>query len=369
MPFIRKSNKHSNPKERYTNLELLRILAALFVVIVHYNNAGSGKAFLYTESMTLHHQILMMFEMLAICAVNIFVMISGYFLCTSTRVNLWKILRLYIDVIIFSVLRYFLYCLLGEEIFSLPNLLRRFIPLNWYVAVYCGLYLISPYLNQILQSKSRSQFRFLLLVFFFVFSVWPSGVEFLSKAFDFSPNSLSPISNQGSLDGYTLINFILMYFLGSYCRIHGRTNPSPRKSLYALLAYFSCTVVNTLYANFFFGRAASYCNPLVVIQTVAIFIVFQNLTIQSKAINTISSCAFGVYLMHSFFFPYCQIERFVTGNPILIPIHVLGSSLLIYTICALIYWPYNKVMSSLITSFQNKFGPLAYDMDGIYGKP
>ena len=298
--------------------------------------------------------------MLAICAVNVFVMISGYFLCTSSQVKISKIIRLYIDVLFFSLLQYCLNCLLKDSTFHLRSFLERFVPLNWYVAVYSGLYLLFPYLNQILQNKSCEQFRFMLLIFFFVLSVWPSGVEFLSKALDFSPNSFSPISNQGSGDGYTLVNFILMYFLGAYCKLHGNQGTSSKQRIFAVLAYLGTTALNIVYAKFFLGRAASYCNPLVIMQKIAIFVFFQNLAIRSKVINLIASCSFGVYLIHAFFFSYCQIEKYVTGNPILIPIHVIVSSVLIYTISALIYWGYQKLCRPLFILLQEKLDFLSY---------
>ena len=351
----------SDKRERFSNLELLRIIATLFVVIIHYNNREGGKAFLYTEAMPVHYQSLLFIEMLAICAVNIFVMISGFFLCTSSRVRISKIFQLYIDVIFFSILRYSLSCLVETEIFTLRGFFERFIPLNWYVAVYSGLYLISPYLNQILQNKNRTQFRFMLLVFFFVLSIWPSGIEFLSKALHFEPRSLSPISNQGSGDGYTLVNFILMYFLGAYCRLHENEGASSKKCVYALLVFTGCVILNTVYANFFIGRATSYCNPLVVIQTVAIFVAFQNMRIQNKAINAIAACSFGVFLMHSFFFPFCQIQRFVTGNPLIIPLHLIVSIILIYAASGLLYWGYQKIFAPVFRLLQKKLSFLSYD--------
>lgn len=353
-------NLTQNRKERFSNLELLRILATIFVVIVHYNARGIGNAFFYTVEMPLHYRILLVFEMLAICAVNIFVMISGFFLCTATHVKVSKILCLYMDVIFFSVLRYVLHCLLQDTTFTLPDFWRSFIPQNWYVAVYSGLYLISPYLNIILRHINRAQFRFMLLVSFFVLSVWPSGVEFLSRALDVSPYSLSPVSYQGSGNGYTLVNFILMYFLGAYCRMHGSETQSSRKRGIAILIYLGCAFFNTLYANFLFDYATSYCNPFVVIQTVAIFVAFQSITIRSKAINAIAGCSFGVYLMHEFFLPYCQTERFVTGNPLRIPIHIIVSSLLIYAACALIYRAYRKMAGPVLRWIQNKLSFLSY---------
>ena len=357
-----KSLQKESRKERASNLELLRILAALFVIILHYNNTSLGKAFSYTESMPQHYQVLLILEILSICAVNIFVMISGYFLCTSTRAQVWKVIRLYIDVIFISVLRYCLYCVLGTESFTIASLFRRFIPLSWYTAVYCGLYLLHPYLNLMLKNRSRSQIRMMLLVFFFVCSLWPSGVEFASKALSFSPDSLSPISASGSGDGYTLMNFILMYFLGAYFRLY-QYNSTPTKQIcIGLIGYFACIMLNTVYANFFFGRATSYCNPLVIIQTVAIFIVFFNIKIQSKIVNALASCAFGVYLMHSFFLPWCQIEKYVTGSLWTIPIHAIICAVLIYAVCALIYGAYQKLFAPVFSWLQRILSFLNYEV-------
>lgn len=350
-------------KERKSNLELLRILAALFVIVLHYNNKGMGKAFAYTEAIPQHYQLLLHFEILTICAVNIFVMISGYFLCTSTQVQVWKVLRLYIDVIAMSVLRYVLYCATAIEQFSILALVQRLIPLSWYTAVYCGLYLISPYLNRMFRSLTRSQFRIMLLVFFFVLSIWPSGVEAASKVLDFSPESLSPISADGSGDGYTLVNFILMYLLGAYYRLHTSEEPYGKKCVYGLLVYCGCALVNTVYANIFFGRATSYCNPFVVIQTVAIFVVFQNLRVQSKVINEFASCAFGVYLLHSVFLPYVQIEKHVTGKMWVIPIHIIVSAILIFAASAAVYWIYQKMLNPIFKWCQKKLSFLSYGTD------
>lgn len=349
-------------KERNSNLELLRILAALFVIILHYNYPDGGKAFLHTQAMPQNYQILLIFEMLAICAVNIFVMISGYFLCTSTKVQVWKVIKLYIAVMFFSVLQYSLACLLGNNTFTVRRFLGHFIPANWYVSVYSGLYLISPYLNQILKGRTRSQFRFMLLLFFLILSVWPSGIEFFGEIIGFSPIALTPISRQGSNDGYTLINFILLYFIGAYFRLHEDDGPSAKKLRNGLVVYIACALLNTVYANFFLNHATSYCNPLVVIQTVAIFVVFQNIRIRSRAVNAIASCSFGVYLMHGFFYPFCQVEKHVTGNLWVIPIHAIVSVILIYAASALVYWVYQKLFTPVFAWLQRKLRFLSYDV-------
>lgn len=351
--------------QRQSNLELLRILAALFVVILHYNNSSIGKAFVYASDLKLHYEILLFFEAMSICAVNIFVMISGYFLCTAKQVKLWKVLRLYIDVIILSVLNYFMDCWLGSSTFSPKGIILSLIPKNWYVAVYSGLYLIFPYLNRIIQHSTRTQCRFMLLIFFFVLSIWPFGIQALGGLFNYSTTTMNPISLQGHGDGYTLVNFILLYLVGAYFRIFESKSRSVKKQYYAILIWVVCIVLGTILGNISSSSAFSYCSPLVIIQTVATFAVFQNMQFYSKTINVIASCSFGVYLFHQFFYQFCNIQRFVTGNPLLIPAHIVLCALLIYTASALIYWAYQKAFEPIFGWLKRKLDFLSYSQDGL----
>lgn len=348
--------------QRHSNLELLRILAALFVVILHYN---MGTAFASTANMPVNYGILLFFESLSLCAVDIFVMISGYFLCTAKQVKIWKVLRLFMDVSIMSALIYSLKCILGDQFFTLREFLLSFIPLNWYVSVYAGLYLLFPFLNHIVQNRTRSQYQFMLLVFFLVLSVWASVIEVPAALFGPSYNALSPIGLSGNDDGYTLVNFLLMYFLGAYFRLHESAEFSPKRRNRALCVYLGVAVVSTMISTVALGWLISYCNPLIVIQAVAIFVVFQNIRIQSKLINSIAGCAFGVYLIHPFFYRFCQIHRFVTGNPLVIPFHLVLCAVLIYAVSALIYRIYQNMFGSVFRWLQKKLNFLSYTADGF----
>lgn len=96
-------------KDRNSNIELLRIVATVGVIILHYNNIESGKAFLYTENIGINYQLLLMLELLSICAVNIiFIIISGFFLCESNKLSVKKPIILLAEVVIFQYVRYIL---------------------------------------------------------------------------------------------------------------------------------------------------------------------------------------------------------------------------------------------------------------------
>jgi len=362
MPHKVVSHPVAIKKERNSNMELLRIIATLFVIIVHYNNKNNGKGFLYTESLQQHYMVLICFEMLAICAVNIFVMISGYFMCYSKKATLTKVFSLYIDVMCCAVIRYFLDCTIGSASFSISKMLYLMIPLSWYVAVYSALYLLSPYLNKLIHSLTASQFRRLLIMGFLVYSVWPSCLELTTALTGVKLTSMNPISTQGSGAGYTIVNFVLLYFIGAYLRIHKNERATLGTRWKSLGVYIACTVLLVLYSKVYFSGAVSYCNPVVIIQTIAIFRVFQSIELKSKSINAIAKYSFGVYLLHGYFFKYFHIEAFTTGRLLLIPFHITVTAILIYAICAVIFCIYRKLAGPIIDKALENLQFLSYEV-------
>lgn len=298
--------------------------------------------------------------MMAICAVNVFVMISGYFMCELSKVDISKPLLLFLEVIVFSSIRYVLDCATGANTLSVGGLFHCLIPLNWYVSVYVALYLISPCLNKIIRGMTNSQFRIMLIVGLLVFSIWPSILDAASAVTRKDFNALSSIGAQGSESGYTIINFILMYFLGAYVRKFARGR---RTVLVPFTVYMLSIVLLIFYTRISFAGALSYCNPIVITQAVSLFQIFHSMQIHSKLINSVASCSFGVYLLHTYFFRYIQIKRFVTGNIVLIPLHIIVSSILIYAICAVIYWGYTNTLRRVLSKWVKKFSFISYQIN------
>lgn len=362
MTHIETLEKTENTNVRESNLELLRIIATIFVIILHYNNVGIGGGFRYTADLGYHYHVLLGFEMISICAVNIFIMISGYFMCAPRKTDISKPILLYLEVILFTFLKYGMNLATKGVSFSLGAFLRCLLPLNWYVTVYIALYLISPFLNKIIRGISLPQFRKLLIVSMVCFSVWPSILDAVQAVTGIDLSELSPLGIQGSGNGYTIVNFVLMYFIGAYLKVSAEE--SKHASIFrSVAAYLICSILLILYTRISFSGALSYCNPIVILQAVALFRVFQSLQIKSIAINVAASCSFGVYLLHTNFFPYFLIEHFVTGQLFWIPIHVLVTAILIYTACAVIYWLYAKTLRSTLIKVLKKINILTYEFD------
>ncbi len=67
--------------------------------------------------------------------------------------------------------------------------------------------------------------------------------------------------------------------------------------------------------------AWEYCNPLIIIEAVIIFILFSKLIIGVNIIiNESAQAFFSVYLLHNWFLPYVGAKKYVQGN-----IFVLGA--------------------------------------------
>ena len=85
----------SNEKPRQLNMEILRIVAMLMIITLHYLDKG-GVLKEFTLKMGLNRELAWIIEALCMGSVNIYVLISGYFLSKSAF-KLTRILQLFMD--------------------------------------------------------------------------------------------------------------------------------------------------------------------------------------------------------------------------------------------------------------------------------
>ena len=92
---------------RQSNLELLRILAVIGVFVLHFYHPNGGGGISLCES-SINELILRILESIFISSVNIFVLITGYFMSQSTTgsITLIKPLSLIVQVVIYNLLTY-----------------------------------------------------------------------------------------------------------------------------------------------------------------------------------------------------------------------------------------------------------------------
>ena len=344
---------------RSSNIELLRILSIIGVIILHYNNRTIGGGFEYSEG--INHVILSVLESVFISAVNIFVLISGYFMSKSQKRNIIKPLQLIVQVIIFSEAAYLIKCAAGSAVLSLKSLFSHLIPCNYFVILYVALYFISPFLNIIMDKLNKKQSGVFVLMLTVIFSLWNTCVDFLELLTGREWQGLSTIGIEGSQSGYTIVNFVLMYLIGSYIRKY-YTEKESLGTAKLILVLAGVVAVLTAWQHLDSNSALSYFNPLVIMEAVIVFLLFLKIRMQSRIINTFSGATFSVFLLHTHLLPYLKIERFVTGNPFLMILHVILSSILIYIACWGVFMVYDKVMGLIYNFLTDKIPVLKKDL-------
>lgn len=202
------------PTVRDSGIELLRIMAALGVVVLHYN--GSAALSLVNKG-SLNAYILLMLEGLFICAVNVFVLISGYFLSGTTKRKTVKAVELVVQVVVMSVGIYLGSSLLSNS-FTIGGTLASAIPNNYFVSLYITLYLISPYINLAINKLSDKSLVIATVIMFLLFSVWPTFLDTVCQITGMGLGGLYTTNASGSQLGYSIVNFALMYLLGAVLR-------------------------------------------------------------------------------------------------------------------------------------------------------
>lgn len=335
---------------RDSNIELLRILSMLGVVILHYNNATMGGGLAFVEEDSLNETVLHILESFFIFGVNLFIMISGYFSCTSKRADPTKAFSLLLQVVIFGGIEYAA-ALLSGEIFSVNALLEALRPTNYFVWLYIATYLLSPYINTLLSKLTGKQRNQLLLLCLILFSVWPFFLDYMQKLYEVDLKSMNTIGLFGSQQGYTITNFLLMYLIGAWLRLSDFTV----KKRYCLISLILCTALIAWLSDQFSYLAWSYHDPLVIIAAIAIFCLFRQFRFRSKVINYLANGAFSCFLLHMVFLPKYHIEKAVSGTPLQLLGHILFCAVSVYLMCFVVHVVYSLLTKPLISLVSKLF--------------
>ncbi|WP_300351639.1 acyltransferase [Clostridium sp.] len=274
--------------ERKSNFELLRIICMIMIVILH--TLGHGGALDGTSIGNYNFIIVNLLESISIVGVNCYVIISGFFNIKSSF-RLHKILKIYVEVIFYSVSIFLIFFLFKISTLTLKDFLQAIFPIImqtwWFVSIFLVLYILSFYINKLLIVLSLREYTILNIVMFLVFVMWPS----IPKAV--------PIDNES---GYSLYYFIFLYIIGAYIRLFFydlKIKKTLTLSIYivtgillALFNIFTSYILDRAYGKY------SYNFGLVFIMSVALFLFFKEIEIKNTYINKISSLTFGVYLIH-----------------------------------------------------------------------
>ena len=334
--------KNRTINQRNSSIELLRIISLIGVVVLHYNNSDIGGGLKYVKEGSLNQYYLFLTENMFVCAVNIFMLISAYFLSTTNKRKVIKIVELIIQVIVFRIATYILKVIVGSALFSLKSFIDCLMPVNYFVTLYSVVYVVSPYINVMLDKLNRESFKRLVLTLGFIFSIWTIMVDYMENLSGLTFAGLSTVGMYGSQYGYSIVNFILIYIIGAYIR-RNDVKITITKSLSGILVTTVIMIVLSIIEHKLGVSMIctwNYNNPFVILLSVFIFVAFLNIQFNNKMINELAKGAFTCFLFHGLFMRYLHIENMVNKNILLLVIHQIGMAIILYLISYIVYKVY-----------------------------
>ena len=286
--------------KRKTNIELLRIISMFMIVVYHYCCHG----YLIREVGTAGYNTPILWLIYTFCysAVNIYVLISGYFLCKS-EFKWKKVLKIYIEVLFYSVIIFTLLYITGlTEITSPKQILSCIFPIvsksYWFVTIYVVMYIISPFLNKLINILTKKEYQNMLITLGIILLICNNlipGTYAIDKTY-----------------GFGIIWFTYLYLVAAYIRIFD-INIFKNNWLYlilyivsTLMTYFSRYIITDIsrYMSIFKSQETmfyGYNTITVFLAGVSLFIFFKNIKIPQKfdkLILLIAGTTFGIYLIH-----------------------------------------------------------------------
>lgn len=292
---MEKSVQSTKIINRNTSIELLRIISMIMIMFHHF--AYHGNFEWNFNEVTLPHLWYDFILMGGKVGVDIFVLISGYFLIENTEKLFQpkKLLKFWGQVVFYSIMTYLLSVMLRLNAFEIKQLIKVCLPITypgwWFASTYFMLYLIHPFLNKLLHGLSKTEYQYLILMMVLCWSIIPTATTQL-----FESNSL--------------LWFVTLYGIAGYVNLYGGNQKLQSKhyfSLYFMVLIITYTVSTTF---LFLGTKKEEWSTHaidffeierlpILLMAITLFMGFVTLKMNyHKWINMIASATFGIYLIH-----------------------------------------------------------------------
>ncbi len=344
-------------KKRQISIEMLRLLAMMMVVSLHFLAKGRLLPAL-TEPMNGQGYLAWLLESFSIMAVDVYVLISGYFL-VETGFRCRRVISLVLQVMFYTCLIPVLllaagYLKPGEITFY--NILQYVFPTNmlhyWFVSAYVLMFLFTPVLNAAVHAMKKTQLQAAIGILLLMESV--------SK-------TVIPVRLELDNLGYDALWFLVVYLIAAYIRLYGisffegKTEKNVGKEEFsgtvsggnrltgevkALLCFFlsgfaiygltllirGAFFLTGQFENFI-ESAYGYNHLLTVCGAVSLFYVFKNRHIRENKVTSflcrLAPCTFGVYLIHEHVHIRYEWPRWLGADscntPLSLLLHWLGA--------------------------------------------
>lgn len=330
---------------RQSNFELLRIVAMFLIVMHHYvvNSTVLGQ-FVSGGGVIdnpMNYAFLKLIGAWGKTAINPFVMMSGFFMCTSSLTKK-RFLKIFVEWIFYSWVIYAIFLFTGYESAAPNRLISLVFPFFktvdvYFTASFMWFYLGIPVYNLVIKSLDKKGLYTLTAALLAMFVI---PITFFGNTHVF----------------HHVFWYMTLYFVGACIRLYPMEWMSKQRVVALLMigAFLLVSVggfAQVLYPCFLTKVASVICRVressmlLAFILGASLFLFFKNLNLgYHKWINTFASCMFGVLCIHAssnamrtwLWQHICRVPEMANAPLPILALHAFGCVLAIMFICSLI---------------------------------
>lgn len=277
-------------KKRNSNIEILRIISVFLIILNHYSLYGG---FSFENSLGFNSLLVGFLHVGGKLGVNIFLFISGWYLCDSEKLNIKRPFYLITEVLFYCFIFIIIGLILGNlDIKDIIKLLLAIPFGRWeFITCYFMMICFSYWINKLIHNINIKQFKVLIIFLLFVWCIVPT---FIKADFGMS----------------TLTWYIFIYILAAYTKnVYTKYKFSSAKYFLIgiasyLLILISEVVLKLLGLKFeIFGEHYEHFRSLnsilVLSTTVFIFLGFVKLAPrENNFVQVIASTSLAVFIIH-----------------------------------------------------------------------
>lgn len=193
---------------RASNIELLRIISMILIIMHHFSVHG---CFPFTPDLTFNKVFLQVFGLGGKAGVVVFVMITGYFMISSSF-KLHKFAKLVGQIWFYSIAMLGVAMGLGLDTVTSRNMMLALLPIgvmSWFAQNFLVLYLLTPIINRVLHWLQHKYYVMLLVGSTVIWFLIPTALN------------LWPNVPHTTFGFKHIFSFIVFYSMGAYIKLYG----------------------------------------------------------------------------------------------------------------------------------------------------
>ncbi len=268
----------------------------MLAIVAHHFVVNSGITDNYDYSnITANMLFLQLWGMWGKTAINCFVLITGYFMCTS-RLTVKRFGKIYLEAKFYKILFFIIFLIAGYEVLSAKSLFKVIFTYayginNGFTSSFFAMYLFIPVMNKLIARFNKKEMLCMIALLLAMFTLCGTFM-FNSTVF------------------HHVFWYMTLYFAAAYIRLYPSRFTESKKFagivllVSIILAYASVIVVDFVGTKFGFTDAYYMVSDshklLAFVIGVSAFLFFKNMKPRyNKAVNVIASTTFGVLLIHA----------------------------------------------------------------------